>query len=254
MNEKRIKQVLKRDDLLEQLEQTAKIESQIEQLTKDGFSSRNTIETVFTQTLADISKKGNFSIFERAAFSAVFDMVHPAHDLDNLVGQVHGAFSRLLDIHSTLRKVEEPMLAYGVSRMAKLHDHRPISLVDYSYRNGDGSGLIIDERVVMSGALERYTYDVYIPEISTNHKHSRRFGMTYHDEPIVFGRSPARLLDWADGPESAAKDLDTPPKQGKKIHILIGSSEIEAFFDISRPNEQYDTLYGHAALMGFDFK
>lgn len=254
MDERRIKQILKRDELLEQLEQTAKIEYQMEQLTKDGRSSRNTIDTVFTQTLDDISKNGNFSIFERAAFAAVFDMIHPAHDVDDLVEQVYVAFNRLLHIHSTLRKAEEPILAYGVSRMAKLHDYRPSSLIDYSLRRADGSGLIIDTRVVLSGSLDRHIFDIYIPETTTKNKHARRFGMTYHDEPLVFGRSPARLLDWADGPERAAADLDSPPKQGKKIHILIGGDEIDAFFEMGNPSEQFDTLFGHAALMGYCFK
>lgn len=250
MNQKRIISALDHDPIIEYLENNNQIETHLQQLTKLRRDARNNVDSALNHALSEICASGKYSILEKAAFSAVFDSIEPAKNLDDLTERVGRSFERLLSINQTLRKIASPLLAYTVCRMPKTVDFRPSQLIEYSYRHSDGSGLVIDERILLSGAEERPVYDVYIPEMEAkNNKHARRFGMTYHDEPLIFGRSPNRLLDWADGPKNAADDLSDPPRNKRTTHILIGDEEIHNFFELSRSSEQYDTLFGHVALM-----
>lgn len=254
MNQKRITDALNREPILKQLDIVKKLEPQMDELQFKMQKARHHIDSAFSDALSEICTNGHYGLLERAAFSAVFAMEQPAQKIDELVERVDAAFNRLLTVHQSLRRAHTPLLAYAVIRQPKKDDFRPNQLIEYSYRSGDGSGLVIEERALPKEGGEKYFHDIHIPEVSIDNKHARKFGHTsYIDEPIVFSRSPKTLLTWADGPQAAADDLAAPPKNSLTTHVLIGSHEINDFFDICQPSEHYDTLYGHAALMGFHF-
>lgn len=253
MNPERIVNALNRNPILSHFETSEQIDSELQQLTKKQSDIQKTIQNALSDALSEICSDGKYGLIERVAFSAVFDEFNNAKNIDDLVGGVNSTFDRLLSINQVLRGASPPLLAYTVCRLPKKGDLRPNHLIEYSYRNGDGSGLVIDERTVVYDSKTKYIHDIYIPEIELTGKFARGFGLNYRDEPIVFAHTPGKFMSWASGPDTAASDLAEPPRHSRTTHLLIGKDEVDAFFDTCVPSEQYDALYGHAALMGFHF-
>lgn len=227
------------------------IESEIARMTKEKSSAKDTIREIGKSALKNICDRHGYSMLERVAFSAVFDDPDIPIDISDMAKRVDDASHRLRALDMILREEYAPILAFTAGP-APRRTRNLTELMDYTCRQSDGTGLTVGEQPV--GISRRYVHEISIGEAPcSGNRHARQFGQVSPADPIVYRRSPWRVIDWCNGPDLAASNLSSPPRQGPVSHLLMGQEEIQSFFRKCEPSEQLDTLYGHVSLMGYDF-
>lgn len=229
----------------------SQIESEIIRMVTEKTSVKDRIREIGTSALKNMCDRQDYSVLERAAFSAMFDDPDIPKDITDLAQRMEDAGNRLRSLDTILREKYAPILAFTAGP-APRRTRNLTELLGYTCRLGDGTGLTVAEHSV--GMSHRYIHEISIGEEPySGNRDARQFGQVSPADPIVYRRNPWRIIDWSNGPELAASNLSTPPRQSPVTHLLIGHTEIRSFFRKCDPSEQLDTIYGHVSLMGFDF-
>lgn len=191
-------------------------------------------------------------LIERAAFSAALNDPDVPVNIRDLTTRINDAWKLLRTIDYVTSQEYAPILAFTACRATR-RSTQTVELLSYSCRPSDGTGLVIEERKLGSG--RRYIHDVTIGEVPLHDNgHARPFGHNNPYGPIFHKSTPRRIIGWAAGADRASADLANPPSHGPVSRVLFGHDEIYSFFQKCQPSTQLDTLFGHVAIMGHDFR
>lgn len=182
------------------------------------------IRSLGTSALRAMCTTGEYTLIERAAFSTMFDDGNIPKNVFEMIQKIKDVSKQLKAIDTVLSEQFAPILAFTIGHDQQ-QTQRSNEIVEYTCRLAGGAGLKIEERSLGNGG--RYVHEVSISEEQhQNNSHVRHFGQVPVSDPIIYRRTPRRIVDWSAGPAQAAADLSEPPRKSLVTHLLFGRKEI----------------------------